>query len=150
MSNPQEFLTKIPELPLVQKTMEVCGQGLDYLINDRIIGGLGRCMDTFTSELRNMEKAPLVNVGGNSLGGDMGNGPSISPSNTPSLQAKGESPKIEKSVMPEKVISQAQSIGSSSGMKFEHVAEANLCSFASPSTPACGVNMGMGRGGMSI
>jgi hypothetical protein len=123
--------------------------GLDAGLNN-VIMSLGSKLDGLTSEVRGMGKGSIADLGGKSLAGGLDSAPPLVAGNTPSIQEKGEAPKIEKSVMPEKVIAQAQSIGSSSGMKVEHVAAADIGNFCPACTPTTGVGMGMGRGGMSI
>ncbi len=139
-----QFATNVPATPLIDKAMEGFAKGIDHFMNEVVIGGAGRMLDAATTELRSMEKSPIANLSENKLTQGKGHTPDITPSSSPDISQKGNSTEVAKSMVPEKVIAQAQSIGNAGGMKVEHVAEANIGTLAPAYTPSMGAGKSQG------
>lgn len=115
------------------KALDRVGAGID-----NIIMSIGEKLDHCTAAVRGMGKGAVCDVGSNSLTAGLDKAPSLTPSNSPSLQSQGQSPKIEKSMVPERVQAQVREAGSSSGMKCEHVSMEHCGQFAPAVTPTIG------------
>jgi len=143
-----KFMTSVPEFPLAQKAVEAVGQGLDWLINEKIIGGCGSFLDNCTSAIRNIEaKALPVGDGTKSLGSDnmpMNIGKS---SESPSTGRSQEIVRAPDTPQLQLAKSQAvNSVGSSHSMSCENVSN-DMCGCLSPSTASVGQ---MRANGLSI
>ncbi len=141
-----QFANTVPATPLIDKAMEGLGKGIDYFMNDVVIGGAGRMLDAATSELRNMEKSSVASLAPNKLSEAKGHTPDLSPSNSPDISQKGPSQEVAKSMVPERVKEQAQAVGSNGGMKVEHVAADDIGTLAPAYTPSMGASMNQSRG----
>jgi hypothetical protein len=133
--------------PGLDQATKNLGAGLQGFMDTLIHEQIGGIMDETCSNIRGMGKKCVIDIASNKLAEGKNHAPDLTPSSSPDISQKGNSTEIAKSMVPEKVIAQAQSIGNAGGLAVEHVAEANIGTLAPAYTPS----MGAGRSqGMAI
>ncbi|MEQ1706406.1 MAG: hypothetical protein ABL867_10625 [Rickettsiales bacterium] len=144
----QQFATSVPATPILDRAMEGLGKGIDYFMNEVVIGKIGGMLDAATAEVRSMGKAAVVDMAGSRLGGDPSSLPPLTPSKGAESSERGQEQQIEKSRVPELQIAMEKSSPSNlaQGLKCENCNMQESGLLASPYTPSTGVNRSQGIG----
>jgi hypothetical protein len=127
--------------PGLDRATAAAGKSFDDMINNLIYEAADKYIGQPINAVKELGKGSVMELSSNKLDASAHSAPNLTPTSTPDISQKGNSTEVAKSMVPEKVIAQAQSIGNAGGLAVEHVAEANMGTFAPAYTPS----MGAGR-----
>ncbi len=135
-----QFATNPPATPLLDQVGSAALKSFDDMCNNIVHGigdKIGKCQAAIQEGLG---KGAVFNVKDKGFGSGLEGAPPTTPVRS-SEKSEGQAQAIAKSMVPEKVIHQAQAVGSANSMKVTEVAAADIGTFAPAATPT----MGAGR-----